>query len=191
MAPPDQVAFAAGTTGEWKIDRVSAVRGQSLPPAERLSMTKSFDDGLPEVATWVLRGATSNERYVTRAEHEALARLQQPLGRPQATRAALIPVRKTEAWWDLAQDERRAIFEERSRHIRIGIEYLPGVARRLHHSRDLGEQFDFLTWFEYSPDDSAAFEQLVERLRETEEWSYVEREVDIRLTLIEDPHRSR
>jgi len=25
----------------------------------------------------------------------------------QATRAALIPIRKSEAWWDLAQDERR------------------------------------------------------------------------------------
>ena len=123
----------------------------------------------------------SNPRYTNRAELDLLAQRQQGLGRVAATCAALIPIRKTEAWWMLAQDERRAIFEETSRHIAIGVEYLPAVARRLHHSRELGEQFDFLTWFEYAPEDAAAFEMLVHRLRATEEWRYVEREVDIRL----------
>ena len=46
---------------------------------------------------------------------------------------------------------------------------------------DLGEPFDFLTWFEYAPGDSEAFEELVGALRATEEWRYVEREVDVRL----------
>jgi len=87
-----------------------------------------------------------------------------------------VPIRKSEAWWELTQDERREIFEECR-----GLEYLPAVARRLHHSRDLGEPFDFLTWFEYAPGHTEAFEELVVRLRQTEEWSYVERELDIRL----------
>ena len=43
------------------------------------------------------------------------------------------------------------------------------------------QPFDFLTWFEYAPDQTAAFEYLVSRLRATEEWAYVEREIDIRL----------
>ena len=60
------------------------------------------------------------------------------------------------------------------------MEYLPAVARRLHHSRELGEPFDFLTWFEYAPEHADAFEELVRRLRSTAEWRYVEREVDIR-----------
>ncbi|MBA7472687.1 hypothetical protein ES707_08019 [subsurface metagenome] len=107
---------------------------------------------------------------------------QEGLNRPAATQAALIPIRKTDAWWSLEQDERRAIFEEQSRHIAIGIEYLPAIARRLHHSRELGEPFDFLTWFEYAPEHSADFEKLVVRLRTTPEWRYVDREVDIRLT---------
>ena len=128
------------------------------------------------------RGFTSNERYVKRNERSALTVVQQPLRRADATRAALIPVRKSEAWWEMTQDERRAILEERSHHIAIGLEYLPAVARRLHHSRDLGDKFDFLTWFEYSPETSEAFEELVARLRRTEEWLFVEREVDIRLT---------
>ena len=50
----------------------------------------------------------------------------------------------------------------------------------LHHSRELGEPFDFLTWFEYAPEHADAFEELVRRLRSTAEWRYVEREVDIR-----------
>jgi chlorite dismutase len=89
---------------------------------------------------------------------------------------------KTLAWWNLSQDERREVLEERSHHIATGLRYLPAIARRLHHGRDLGEPFDFLTWFEYAPQDAGAFERLVALLRATEEWNYVEREVDIRLT---------
>jgi hypothetical protein len=64
------------------------------------------------------------------------------------------------------------------------VKYLPAVSRRLHHGHDLGEPFDFLTWFEYSPEDANAFEGLVRRLRQTAEWRYVDREVDIRLSRI-------
>ncbi len=130
----------------------------------------------------MLRGVTSFERYVTRTERSLSEARQESLGRPSATRAALILVRKSAAWWDLTHDERRAILEERSHHIRTGIEYLPAVARRLYHSRDLVEPFDFLTRFEYMLDHAPSFEQLVERLRSTEDWRYVEREVDVRLT---------
>ena len=92
----------------------------------------------------------------------------------------VIPIRKSAAWWALAQDERRAIFEERSHHIADTMKYLPAVARRLYHSRELGEPFDFLTWFEYAQH-AAAFEELAGMLRTREEWRWVEREVDIRL----------
>ena len=36
-------------------------------------------------------------------------------------------------------------------------------------------------WFEYPPGHGAGFEELVRRLRETDEWRYVAREIDIRL----------
>jgi len=75
------------------------------------------------------------------------------------------------------------VFEGQSQHTAIGLEYLPAIARQLYHCRDLGEPFDFLTWFEYAPEHADAFEALVARLRGTREWSYVEREVDIRLQL--------
>jgi hypothetical protein len=47
------------------------------------------------------------------------------------------PITKTDTWWELPQDERRRIFEASSRHVATGLDYLPAVARRLHHGRDL------------------------------------------------------
>ena len=81
----------------------------------------------------------------------------------------------------MPHDARRAIFEASSKHIGIGLEYLPAIARRLLHARDLGEPFDFLTWFEYAPEHEPAFDELLHRLRATEEWAYIDREIDIRL----------
>ncbi len=173
--------FVGGVTGAWQIVRTDAVIGEPLPEAPRAEVVNSLVDAPPPGALWLLRGVTSNERYVTRGERQLLAAKQPALGRPEAVNAALIPIRKSDAWWDLTQDERREIFETRSEHIKTGLRYLPAVARRLHHSRDLGEPFDFLTWFEYSQEHSAAFEELLVSLRASEEWTYVDREVDIRL----------
>ena len=178
---PLLVSFIASSQGVWRIERIDAVVGESLPRADRLEVVESPSVNASIQPAWVLKGVTSNVRYTNRAEVEALNEKQESLNRPHATRAALIPIRKNAAWWRLAQDERRRIFEEDSHHIAIGLEYLPAVARRLHHCRDLHEPFDFLTWFEYPPEYSAAFEELVLRLRDTEEWKYVDREIDIRL----------
>ena len=179
---PLLVAFAGVEVGPWLIERADAVRGEPLPAATRMLVREGADASAAiDDATWELRGVTSNERYVTRRERDDLVARQEPLGRAGSTHAALIPITKSAAWWNLAQDERRRIFEETSHHVAIGLEYLPAVARRLHHGRDLGEPFDFLTWFEFAPEDAAGFDELVARLRDTEEWSYVEREVDLRL----------
>lgn len=175
--------FTAGAQGSWRILRTVAVRGEPLEAASHLDI----HEGLAESpGAWCLRGAVSNERYVTRAERTALVERQEGLGRTQATCAVLIPIRKSAQWWALPQDERRAVIEEDSRHIAIGMEYLPAIARRLHHCRDLsaGEPFDFLTWFEFAPEDEAAFDALLLRLRATREWDYVEREFEVRMVRI-------
>jgi chlorite dismutase len=163
---------------------MDCVTGEPVPAASRVRVVAGPVAQPPAGASWLLRGITSNERYVVREEKVALVSKQEDLGREASARAALIPIRKNTAWWALPQDERREIFEAQSRHIAIGLKYLPAVARRLHHCRDLGpdEPFDFLTWFEYAPSDSEAFEELVQALRASPEWEYVEREVDIRLT---------
>ena len=180
VAPPLLVNFVGGTRGAWRIDRLTAVTGRPLRVVDRVDVVEgeALDD---HAGVWVLRGTTSNERYVERPERDALVARQPTLRRPGATQAALIPISKSPAWWDLTQEERRTIIETRSRHIATGLAYLPAVARRLHHGRDLQQEFDFLTWFEFAPADAGPFEELVGRLRETEEWSYVDREIDIRL----------
>lgn len=173
--------FEGSAAGEWRIERMEAVAGAGLAPAERLSVRPAGEPGSPGAA-FRLAGTISNIRYATAFEAASLRARQEGLGRPHATRAALIPIRKSDTWWALAQDERRQIFEEQSHHTAIGMEYLPAVARRLFHSRDLGERFDFLTWFEFAPADEPAFDALLEKLRASAEWQHVEREVDIRLS---------
>ena len=172
--------FVAGATGIWRVERIRAITGESLPNAERVDVVESLDER--RSGSWVLRGVTSSARYVERAEKTMLDAISPPLGRTDATRAALIPIRKFAKWWSLPQDERRAVFEGTSHHISSSMPYLPRVARRLYHSRDLGDPFDFLTWFEFAPEHSEAFDELLAALRATEEWTYVEREVEVRLT---------
>lgn len=180
MPAQNLFSFVAGDMGDWRIERMEMICGDGLPPARRLSMVRGDADA-DEGTAWVLRGVTSNLRYTTDVERRSLVSSQAGLGRSEARCAALIPISKSAQWWQLAQDERRRIFEETSHHIEIGHQYLPAVARQLHHCRDLGETFDFLTWFEYDASNEAAFDDLVRKLRETEEWRYVDREVDIRL----------
>ena len=176
-------SFMGGDTGLWRIAAIKAIAGESLPAARRLEIASSSGVPFDPQAVWILRGITSNERYVVREERNQIVAKQLALGRPEATRAALIAIRKNEAWWALTQDERLSIFKEQSHHTRIGLQSFPELARRLHHCRDLSENepFDFLTWFEYAPAQEAAFNKLVAELRAIEEWKYVEREVDIRL----------
>ena len=176
--------FRGGQAGVWRITALLPVKGEPLPPVTAISITSGAAIALPLLASqtsWRVAGVASHLRYAERAEKVKLEEAQAGLGRAEATCAALIPIRKSSAWWELTQEERRSIFEDKSRHIADTLKYLPAIARQLYHSRDLGEPFDFLTWFEYSPDDEAAFEALLTKLRATEEWRFVEREVDVRV----------
>jgi len=182
MAAIIPVSFVGADTGTYRVLHMNAVVGASLPSVAAVT---SHPVHLPLAAApgaaWVLRGTNSAVRYVERTEAESLRLVQPAIGRPECSHAALIPIRKSDAWWNLPQDARREIFETRSKHIASCLAYLPAIARRLHHGRELGEPFDFLTWFEYAPEHAQLFEELVQLLRATEEWKYVDWEVDIRL----------
>jgi chlorite dismutase len=176
--------FRGGQSGAWRITALTAVSGEPLAPMVSLSVVHSAAIALPLLpsqTSWRLAGVASHPRYVERAEKAQLAELQAGLARPEASSAALIPIRKSSAWWELTQEERRQIFEDKSHHIAGSLRYLPMIARQLYHCRDLGEPFDFLAWFEFAPENTALFEDLVGMLRATEEWRYVEREVDVRV----------
>jgi hypothetical protein len=126
MARPLLVTFEAGESGEWLIDSMSTVVSDALPDAARLTVhTGPSRDGslrtsgsakaavenairelgyIPNRTTrapqgaWRLSGTTSNVRYTTAEEGRALAAVQEGLGRPPSTRAALVPIRKTAQW---------------------------------------------------------------------------------------------
>ncbi len=179
---PRLFSFLGGTAGIWRATRNSAITGERLPDINALDIVSGNAENERQDATWLLQGVTSNERYVNRAEKGSLLAKQQGLGRADSNCGVLILIRKNAAWWGLTQDERRLILEEESRHIAIGLEYLPAIARRLHHCRDLSESqpFDFLTWFEFADEHSELFDQLLERLRASKEWQFVDREVEFR-----------
>jgi hypothetical protein len=175
-----RIDVSGGPSGGWQVTSHRAVIGQDLAPVERVDVAVA--PAVPALdAAWVLPSVVSNTRYTTRSEAVALRAAQPGLGRPAATRAVLIPIRKSEQWWALAQDERREIFEETSHHIAIGTRALPAVARRLHHCRDLGGEFDFLTWFEFAPVDEPVFDAVLAALRDSPEWQWVDREVELRM----------
>jgi chlorite dismutase len=179
---PRLFSFVGGREGTWQAHDARTIAGDAWPSVERLNVVASNVAPSAEAA-WVLRGVTNNERYITRPEKEQLLARQPALGRLGADCAVLIPIRKNTQWWALTPDERWQIFEAQSHHTQIGLEYLPAIVRRLHHFRDLAESepFDFMTWFEFAKQDTAEFDKLLARLRASEEWKFVDREVEIRL----------
>jgi len=166
--PTRFVGSASGREG-WQVVSMETIAGAPIPQVARVTVVEGERARDVPGARWVLRGVTRSVQYITTAEEEGLASRAPPLDRPQATCAALLPVRKTRAWWELPEPERRRIFQEASRHAETGLRYLPAVARRLYHAREFGEGFDFLTWFEFSVEDVRTFDTLLGELRETEE----------------------
>lgn len=183
LANPRATIFVGGQTGRLRVVSQTTIAGSPIARPDRVDLRSGLAADWPESALWVLHGVASNDRYTTRAEKTALASKQAPIGRPKATAAALILLRKRPEWWALTQDERRRILEEDSHHIAIGMRYLPAVARRLLHCRDLDEPapFDFIGFLDFAPADEAAFDEMLFQLRATTEWSFMDREIDIRL----------
>lgn len=177
--------FIGSHGGRWRLLSQRTLRGSSMPVAPALDVLG--DDVVRTGAAWRLRGITTEDRYLRPAEKVLLQSRQESPGRPTDLRAVLIPIRKRPDWWALAQAQRREILGERSQHVRIGLDYVPAIARRLFHCRDLSEHepFDFLTWFEFAPGDEPAFDALLERLRATPEWDFVDREVELRFAVDE------
>lgn len=174
-------SYVGGTTGPWQVTQATTRCGAILPIASHVRITTGQLDRVPAGTAWILSGVVSNSRYVAREEIDPFLLNGVSSGRSEASCAAIIPIRKSPEWWRLAHDERREIVAARRWHLSSGLKFLPAIARRLRHGRELGENFDFVTWFEYAPQDSSIFEEMLWALRASEEWQYVDREIDIRL----------
>jgi hypothetical protein len=86
--------FPGGRRGIWRVSGIHAITGETLPQVDRVDVLAGAQGVADAGTVWFLRGIMSNERYVAREEKTQLAAIQEGLGRPSSTRAALIPIRK-------------------------------------------------------------------------------------------------
>src|SRR5260221_511934 len=91
------VRFVGGGAGAWRVLAIRSVLGDVLPQVERVSLYRGSEP-VPLESKWTLSGVISNVRYVERPEQKELTSKQAPIGRSEATMAALIPIRKNAAW---------------------------------------------------------------------------------------------
>ena len=151
--------------------RVNEYRTLTGSTMFRVECETSFDAGL--------RGVVQHLHYTTLEERTDLTARSRTELAPGAT-AVLIPIRKSPEWWALAHDQRGAHFHQH--HTPIGAPYVERIFRKLYHSRYLGSPYDFLTYFEFPPEDADYFRQLLADLRATEEWKYVEHQHEVWMT---------
>ena len=173
--------YVGGTTGAWEVTDQFARRGARLVPITRLDVHGDHLNRSPLGTAWILSGLVRNTRYVTREEFAVPEKRIRACAPPAPTCAALIPIRRSPDWWQLGREARHEILEAQSQQTPSGLRYLSAIIRRWQHRLDLSEQFDCVTWFEYEPRDSAAFDDLLAEWRTSEEWKFVDRECDIRL----------
>jgi hypothetical protein len=177
LAPSD-----ARVTG-YRVDRLNAVRG-GLPPeitaGQRLWRVEAA--GRLPVPDAPFIGATTHVVYTDSATRTELAQISAQESGPTAV---LIPIRKTTEWWALAREQRQAYVMDGAPngHLAIGRRYAARIYRRLYQARYLpGSSWDFLTYFEFPPDEAAAFSALLAELRDLDrnpEWAFVDREAEV------------
>jgi hypothetical protein len=182
---PGLAASDVRVTG-YEVDRVDAVRG-ALPagvePGRRLWRVEAA--GRLPVPNAPFIAATTHVVYTDSVTRNDLARISTPESGPVAV---LIPIRKTAEWWALGREQRQAyVMEGAPRgHLAIGRRYAARIYRRLYQARYLpGSEWDFLTYFEFRTNETAAFADLLAELRDPDqnpEWTFVDREVEIWMT---------
>jgi Chlorite dismutase len=172
----------------YRVESVRTVRGAPLvgvAPGVKFVRLESMLE-LPAGAGDLV-GVTQQLMYTRAAERPDLV-TSSPPGLDAV--CVVIPLTKSEAWWQLALDEREAMFRGATRagHVGVGLGYARTVVRKLYHSRALpGAGWDFVTYFEFALAQREQFEALLAGMRDpgtNPEWNYVERESEIWLSRI-------
>ncbi|MEW6778246.1 MAG: chlorite dismutase, partial [Bdellovibrionota bacterium] len=68
MPPPIPVVFEGGSSGPWRIEKITPVRGEGLPAAERLMVHEGMWMAPAGKGAWALRGVAGHPRYVEKRE---------------------------------------------------------------------------------------------------------------------------
>lgn len=166
----------------WSLVRIET----SVPP----SLSEELSSGSSVIHFY---GVTQHLHYTIAAQRQELDRRSIPELEPsEHTTAVLIPIRKSEEWWELSQDRRQSYFQKTDTnegHTAVGIKYVDRIFRRLYHSRYLNAvlSYDFLTYFEFKDVYEKDFRTLLSELRDTRdnpEWTFIDREFEIWMTKI-------
>lgn len=182
-----------GQKDHYEILDVVPVTGQPPVSMKTQGPFLRLETSLPmplfeSVAQW--KGTVRHLQYTTaQVRTELQKRSASPYPASDSTLAVMIPIRKSEKWWNLAQDERQKYFEkksERQNHTAIGYGYADRIYRKLYHSRYLEVNaplgYDFLTYFEFHEKNRALFKNLLRDLRDLSinpEWQFVDFELEI------------
>jgi len=200
-----QIAQRQGSRlSQYRIDHIIHVVGASpadLAPGWSLARIESeapirlAEESLSggHAPITIFRGVTQHLHYTSGVQRQALEERSRVEFEPSPeTTAVLIPIGKSQDWWQLVQDRRQAHFQTSSQypgHTAIGIRYVDRVFRKLYHSRYLNPPtpYDFLTYFEFERAHADDFNTLLHELRDTgrnPEWAHVELEYEIWMTKI-------
>lgn len=187
----DAQPAAEGRLHRYTVKQVVPVSGESFFTGKagnffRLETENPLSPELAQEAEF--RGVVRHLQYTAqtlRTELQERSAKEYPAA--ESTIAVLIPIRKSAAWWALAQDERQQHFHKpaaRENHSTIGHSYADRIYRKLYHARyfDTLPEYDFLTYFEFPEDEAQTFKDLLKALRDLErnpEWKFVERETEI------------
>ncbi len=166
----------------WSVVRIET----PVPP----SLSEELSSGSSVIQFF---GVTQHLHYTSYAQRQELDRRSIPELEPSDhTAAVLIPIRKSQEWWRLSQDQRQAYFQKTDTHeghTAVGLRYADQIFRKLYHSRYLGAvlKYDFLTYFEFMDVYKRNFRTLLSELRDTKdnpEWAFVDSEFEIWMTKI-------
>lgn len=167
----------------FRVEAVHTRRGAPLvgvAPGESFVRLESMVE-LPQ-GGGDLVGVTQHLGYMRARERPALF----PTATPGTDAVCVvISLTKSDAWWQLALDERDALFRGAGRegHVAAGLPHARSIVQKLYHGRPVaGAGWDFVTYFEFEPAARGVFEGLLAGMRDAArnpEWDYVERETEL------------
>jgi len=205
--PPSEEAFARGrfqllrsdpgATTDQQIIHAAVSESDGLVRLEcaTLEPIKGYETGLRKLiedaggSVETLAGVMRPRSYTSHAMTEfAYAHAMPPGPGEKYPLAAVTPMNKTDAWWQMDFLHRESFFLPRydeneemvvKGHALASAMGVPGINRRLVHSPDgYGVQgnYDFVGYFEFAEKDAPVFREVMAGLRDTEqnpEWKYV------------------
>jgi hypothetical protein len=182
---------AGGVRNRYRVNAVEVIKGPTpaLPePGWELHRIEA-ETPISASSAFQIRGVTGTAQYTDPSAPYAAANGLRALPvTNEPIFAVILPLRKTQAWWDLPFEQRKSHFHRDAthpHHTDVGVPYVPKIHRRLFHAREFTRDYDFVTYFEFRAADEPAFRRLCRELRDTKlnpEWNYIDRDFEIWMT---------